>query len=1177
MSTKVLKYISVCVLALALGVLGTGVARAALTANATALSSDGVLTITGNDVSVWSVASAAADDNLTISVTGATDSSLFLSSTGTGADALTLTTTAGGLDISVTGTADGEDLDITTAGATTEMRLTSASTTSDSIAIQATTTTAGIDIDSGTGGIAINTATTGAINIDTGTTGAINLGVGAAAKTITIGNAASTLLDLNAISVDIDGGATGVTIDALDAGTINLGTSTDSASDTSAINIGTSATARTITIGGGDASIFVINGRVASEAIGGTEIGLDSSYTYGEGLELRYGVDDWTGIAGSFKGYYFRTEANVESASYGVRGMEVYSVLDIDTGTAGIQSLTGLYSELLVKAPATSYTIAGYPNSIEANFSYEAATAGTTTITNGVAALVAKIQTATGLASYTNLDGVRIIGRDADAVRVMGDGLAIENDAVGSHATWTNAIAISAGAATGINITGAMTTADIALQSGETIANATDNQFLFSAPGGANTVTINAADSDANAALVVRAGGTGALTLGNTANTSVTIAADGTTDADLVLPLTSVSGAEMVDNTVTTTQLAAALTFAALDFVDLALVVQDTTANQGLRLPQAASATPSSPTSGEGYLAWNVAGNQLIAYDGSAWITALGNATAANTWTDNQLYTFGADEDIVIDSATTDTTVTTGVLNIDVDTVTASAIGVSLDFQVGDAAASSTYYALKNDLTIDTDADQTPTVYGNYIGLTVNDATAVTYGLAVEQAAAAELVTAGILVDNLDTDDAMTNGILIRSAAGTIVDGVDVSDDELTNAINVGDNIILGAAAVINFTGFDVAATTGATIIAGNAAGTAALTLSLGDLVLIDTDTTTITSVNGTTTVVLIDNAGGVQADNTAALLIDAGGNNASGSNMLRLAPTGTPVEASVGIEFVGSTKLMQAMNIDGDSVDNSVVLINGGGALASGKGVLEVTNDGNLASGGTLVSLTLGGTPNAGAIAVDIDAQKDAQALKIDSDAATNSAVLITGAGNLADDKAMLEITNTGTTVAGSSLVRIASTTAAGGATVYGLEIATNAANLEGLWVSAGKAVFAENVTITAGGLTVSAGDVLVNDGAVAVAVETVASAGAMAIDSNVVSVTGTETIGTITGGVAGQTVILIFGASLTVTDDDSPTAANAINVAGTATNFSATATDTLTLVFDGTSWYEVARSVND
>jgi len=47
--------------------------------------------------------------------------------------------------------------------------------------------------------------------------------------------------------LDLDGSA--VSIDAKDAGSINIGTSTDVSSDTSPINVGTSASARTISIG----------------------------------------------------------------------------------------------------------------------------------------------------------------------------------------------------------------------------------------------------------------------------------------------------------------------------------------------------------------------------------------------------------------------------------------------------------------------------------------------------------------------------------------------------------------------------------------------------------------------------------------------------------------------------------------------------------------------------------------------------------------------------------------------------------------------------------------------------------------------------------------------------------------------------------------------------------------
>mgnify|MGYP001584261099 CR=1 FL=1 len=83
----------------------------------------------------------------------------------------------------------------------------------------------------------------------------------------------------------------------------------------------------------------------------------------------------------------------------------------------------------------------------------------------------------------------------------------------------------------------------------------------------AGVVTLLAADNDANADLTVAAGGTGALSLGSGTNTSVTIVSDGTLDGDLVLPLTSVSGAEMVADTVDGAQLADTIT------LDAALVV----------------------------------------------------------------------------------------------------------------------------------------------------------------------------------------------------------------------------------------------------------------------------------------------------------------------------------------------------------------------------------------------------------------------------------------------------------------------------------------------------------------------------------------------------------------------------------------------------------------------------
>ena len=116
------------------------------------------------------------------------------------------------------------------------------------------------------------------LDLDSDGTNPVNLGTEAVAKTVTIGNAASTKVQIDAIVVDINGAGTGVTIDALDAGSIDIGTSAVAASDTSAVNIGTSATARTITIGN-DASTKVDVNALAIELDSAGTVSLNSVTT----------------------------------------------------------------------------------------------------------------------------------------------------------------------------------------------------------------------------------------------------------------------------------------------------------------------------------------------------------------------------------------------------------------------------------------------------------------------------------------------------------------------------------------------------------------------------------------------------------------------------------------------------------------------------------------------------------------------------------------------------------------------------------------------------------------------------------------------------------------------------------------------------------------------------------
>jgi hypothetical protein len=74
---------------------------------------------------------------------------------------------------------------------------------------------------------------------------------------------------------------------------------------------------------------------------------------------------------------------------------------------------------------------------------------------------------------------------------------------------------------------------------------------------------------------------------------------------------------------------------------------------------------------------------------------------------------------------------------------------------------------------------------------------------------------------------------------------------------------------------------------------------------------------------------------------------------------------------------------------------------------------------------------------------------------------------------------------------------------------------------------------------------------------------------DGNYFSITGTNNITSIAAAdsTAGRMIVLNFAAVLTFTDG------NNLKLAG---NMSTTADDTITLICDGTNWYEMARSAN-
>jgi hypothetical protein len=79
------------------------------------------------------------------------------------------------------------------------------------------------------------------------------------------------------------------------------------------------------------------------------------------------------------------------------------------------------------------------------------------------------------------------------------------------------------------------------------------------------------------------------------------------------------------------------------------------------------------------------------------------------------------------------------------------------------------------------------------------------------------------------------------------------------------------------------------------------------------------------------------------------------------------------------------------------------------------------------------------------------------------------------------------------------------------------------------------------------------------------------------VFAITGTTTITYLSKGIAGQVIVLLFSTSLTVTHNGgAPGGAFANILLSGAANFSATANDTLMLIYDGTAWRGLTAGVN-
>jgi hypothetical protein len=233
----------------------------------------------------------------------------------------------------------------------------------------------------------------------------------------------------------------------------------------------------------------------------------------------------------------------------------------------------------------------------------------------------------------------------------------------------------------------------------------------------------------------------------------------------------------------------------------------------------------------------------------------------------------------------------------------------------------------------------------------------------------------------------------------------------------------------------------------------------------------------------------GVTASGQGVLLINSSGASASGSGQIRIAPSGSPVEGSAAIKIVAGSKVMQGLDIDTDAATNSGNLINGGGAIATNKAVLELTADGtpaNTASSVLRVAFT-GTATNKPRLATFVGTGKDAGGIYLDTDNTTTHGISLTGSGAMNAGR-MLFVDNDGTPAAATDFVAEISFTGTATNTPGLLKLMGDTKNVNGLTVDTDN-TGVHSVSITgAGALNVGRMLKVTNTGTPAAATDAVA-----------------------------------------------------------------------------------------
>lgn len=342
-----------------------------------------------------------------------------------------------------------------------------------------------------------------------------------------------------------------------------------------------------------------------------------------------------------------------------------------------------------------------------------------------------------------------------------------------------------------------------------------------------------------------------------------------------------------------------------------------------------------------------------------------------------------------------------------------------LHFTALDDNTDDTIYGFNKTFVIQNDASGTDTVYCDRTLIINNDTTGAGYGFYIAASDDGDgVVKAGIKIENLqETDIDITDGIIIvATTADSIEDAIDVSDAEITNAINIGANVLLGSTPTFNFTNFDIASTGHITVQPGygldvNAGGelklgdttattvgiggTAATTLNLGAAAAL-TRAINIGTGTGTDTIKIGTGASGTDDIDIGAALADV---DITGASDI-VAGTGDALTITGNAASTWSTTSgdltieaqITSLNLKGDEADQAAIFLDADATADTGITILTGATNGLSYDGGPFKSATDFDLTLSGAESFDITSAASSAVDVIDIDITSTVAGVVRG-----------------------------------------------------------------------------------------------------------------------------------------------------------------------------------------